>query len=676
MRTPKPATERKKGTTEPELLREAVLEVIEKQVPKATASRKYQIPRGTLRDYVKRISKNGLEVRSLPLSFFSPRYATRRIFTDEQERALVKYLQIICHMHYGLSPLELRQLCYKYATSKQLKIPDSWTCGEKNQAAGEDWYRGFMQRHPELTIRQAEATSLGRATAFNRFTVQQFFNNLRTLYDRHCFSPENIWNVDETGLSTVHKPGTVIAEKGQRQVGKVTSGERGQNITLCICVSAIGNTVPPMMIFPRKTCPDILLKGAPPGTIGFGNEKASGWMTTELFVIWLNHFISHVKPTKSKPVLLILDNHITRYSSDLLELAKENGVNLLTVPPHTTHKLQPLDRSVMFPIKAYYNREAAAFMSRNKCKTIAIANVAEILGSSYFKAVTQESIISGFRCTGIHPFNPEIFQDHEYLSSSVSDRPEVPPLAPFSSEGNSARYSEAPCASEPPLRDSSPEQLPVTMSGSVNDSYSEIIDLFPLPKGSPRKQKRRTANRKKTEILTDTPVKERIQQEVEKKNKKQKVLEMKKLSKTVAKQYKFPKRKLFREAVEYESSSEDFVVDSDCCSDESLNVGDVEAETEISGEITVGDFILTGIDGKRSGKTYYVASVLEINGDDLDVKFLKKVEPNKFVYTDEQAFVERQSVEIKLDQPVSCGGTKRQSEKLTFGVDLSAYKIK
>ena len=70
MRTPKPATERKKGTTEPELLREAVLEVIEKQVPKATASRKYQIPRGTLRDYVKRISKNGLEVRSLPLSFF------------------------------------------------------------------------------------------------------------------------------------------------------------------------------------------------------------------------------------------------------------------------------------------------------------------------------------------------------------------------------------------------------------------------------------------------------------------------------------------------------------------------------------------------------------------------------------------------------------------------------
>jgi len=34
--------------------------------------------------------------------------------------------------------------------------------------------------------------------------------------------------------------------------------------------------------------------------IGFGNEKPLGWMTTELFVIWKNHFISHEKPKKSK----------------------------------------------------------------------------------------------------------------------------------------------------------------------------------------------------------------------------------------------------------------------------------------------------------------------------------------------------------------------------------------
>ena len=47
----------------------------------------------------------------------------------------------------------------------------------------------------------------------------------------------------------------------------------------------IGNSVPPMLNFPRKKCPDILLKGAPPGTIAHGSEMASGWMCNELFLV-------------------------------------------------------------------------------------------------------------------------------------------------------------------------------------------------------------------------------------------------------------------------------------------------------------------------------------------------------------------------------------------------------
>ena len=32
---------------------------------------------------------------------------------------------------------------------------------------------------------------------------------------------------------TVHKPPKVIASKGEKQVGQITSGERGQLITMC-----------------------------------------------------------------------------------------------------------------------------------------------------------------------------------------------------------------------------------------------------------------------------------------------------------------------------------------------------------------------------------------------------------------------------------------------------------
>ena len=86
-----------------------------------------------------------------------------------------------------------------------------------------------------LTVRAPEITGLGHATAFNRVTVGKIFEKLDENYGGHRFTAQNIPNVDETGLSTVHKPGKIVAAKGQKQVGKVTSTERGQNI-LCVFV--------------------------------------------------------------------------------------------------------------------------------------------------------------------------------------------------------------------------------------------------------------------------------------------------------------------------------------------------------------------------------------------------------------------------------------------------------
>lgn len=106
--------------------------------------------------------------------------------------------------------------------------------------------------------------------------------------EKYKFPPNRTYNVGESGLSTVQKPGRILARKGQKQVGKLTSAERGQNITVVCAMSASGSYVPPAFLFPRKNMAQQLMRCSPSGSKGFA--VPSSWMDAETFCKWLEHF--------------------------------------------------------------------------------------------------------------------------------------------------------------------------------------------------------------------------------------------------------------------------------------------------------------------------------------------------------------------------------------------------
>lgn len=73
------------------------------------------------------------------------------------------------------------KLAYDLAVANKKKMPKSWM---ENGTAGRLWFNGFMKRRQELSIRSAEATSLGRAMGFNKAVVEQFFGNLQDIYEK------------------------------------------------------------------------------------------------------------------------------------------------------------------------------------------------------------------------------------------------------------------------------------------------------------------------------------------------------------------------------------------------------------------------------------------------------------------------------------------------------------
>lgn len=203
------------------------------------------------------------------------------------------------------------------------------------------------------------------------------------------------------------KPNKIVAAKGKRNVGAMTSGERGTNVTVVTAVSALGNAVPPMFVFPRKQFKTHFLNGGPPECIGAGN--ASGWVTDEEFYQFMQHFITHVKPSMERPVLLVLDNHSSHLNVKTLNLAKENGVVMLSFPPHCSHKLQPLDVSVFGPFKKYCAAAQDTWLRNNPGKTLTIYDIPKIVADSLPFAQTSINIVNGFRKTGIFPYNVKIF---------------------------------------------------------------------------------------------------------------------------------------------------------------------------------------------------------------------------------------------------------------------------
>lgn len=205
----------------------------------------------------------------------------------------------------------------------------------------------------------------------------------------------------------------------------MTSAERGTNVSMIAAVNAVGNTVPPPFVFPRVNFKDHMLKGAPPGSIGAAAQ--SGWSNENIFYQYFEHFVNHTKPTIENPIILLLDNHESHVSVKAITLANKVGVFMVTFYPHTSHKMQPLDRTVFGPSKTYYHRVITDWMCTpgNQGKPLTIYDVAECAGKAYGKAFTPANIIEGFKVTGIHPLDQNVFLDHEFLSANVTYRPLV-----------------------------------------------------------------------------------------------------------------------------------------------------------------------------------------------------------------------------------------------------------
>ena len=150
-------------------------------------------------------------------------------------------------------------------------------------------------------------------------------------------SLDQIWSGDKTGVQNVPKEVKVLGLKNILCFQQV-SAEQGEASTILSFISTAGNVVPPMVLHKGVQVQDTWKLKAP-GDIKIA-ATPKGYITKSRFHEYGLHFVKYLKQI----VMTIVDGHKSHlYNLPFYEAMRANNIEVLTIPPHTSHVLQPLD---------------------------------------------------------------------------------------------------------------------------------------------------------------------------------------------------------------------------------------------------------------------------------------------------------------------------------------------
>lgn len=104
---------------------------------------------------------------------------------------------------------------------------------------------------------------------------------------------------------------------------------------------------------------------------------------------------------------------------EVVDLCCKHNIILFCLPPHTTHALQPLDVAVFKSLKDHFSKSVRAVAFTKKDFIVSKREFSRVLRSPFECAFSIPNIKSGFRKSGIYPFNPDAVEKAKMIPSTL-----------------------------------------------------------------------------------------------------------------------------------------------------------------------------------------------------------------------------------------------------------------
>lgn len=256
-----------------------------------------------------------------------------------------------------------------------------------------------------LTAYEQATQNIKRSRAEkNSGEMTNYFNNLQQSLDG--IPKENILNYDETNLTDNPGAQKCLFRRGVKYPERVLNYTKGA-ISIMFAITAGGECLPPYVVYKAEHLYQQWRINGPKGARY--NRSRSGWFDSTTFEDWFEMIVLPWAKAKIGTKILIGDNLASHINHRIVTMCEENDIRFVFLPPNSSHLTQPLDVCYFGPLKKLWRANLLDYKIKNPRETtINKSHFPELLKRLMHELNEKTpNILSAFKSTGIHPFNPD-----------------------------------------------------------------------------------------------------------------------------------------------------------------------------------------------------------------------------------------------------------------------------
>jgi hypothetical protein len=171
---------------------------------------------------------------------------SQQYLTVEEEKALAAFLLLMSSFGQPVCIKYIPVLAFRLACRRSVARTPT-------KAPGKNWARAFEERQPELKARRMRSIDWKRHAIHIHDKITEWFDVIGKVLQDPAVLPGNVYNMDETGvlLSMLGSVKVLVGRDDLR--GHRGVGVKRTLVTANECISADGEKLPPLIIWPAAT---------------------------------------------------------------------------------------------------------------------------------------------------------------------------------------------------------------------------------------------------------------------------------------------------------------------------------------------------------------------------------------------------------------------------------------